>query len=145
MRTEQEGFWRGDFGDDYTDRNTGEDLGANISFMAKIISRTDAIKSVYEIGTSIGNNLDAIRTLAPHIKASGCEINKKAAGICRSKGHDATNSSVFDLSNIGQFDLLFTRGALIDIALQKLHQLYGLSENTHLDMFLSTNIPRRGL
>ena len=103
MRTEQERFWEGDFGDDYTDRNAVFDIGSSISFMAKIIGRTDSVKSAYEIGTDIGVNLDAIRALAPNVKTSGCEINKKAANICRSKGHDATNSSVFDLSNVGHF------------------------------------------
>ena len=44
IKTEQEEFWQGEFGDKYIDRNNNNKmLAANISFFSKILQRTGRI------------------------------------------------------------------------------------------------------
>ena len=62
--TEQEAFWAGEFGDEYSDRNIGAGwIAANTSLFAKVLDRTRGVKSVVEFGANIGLNLRAIDTL----------------------------------------------------------------------------------
>ena len=49
FKTEQEQFWAGEFGDNYTNRNQGATwVGSNTALFAKIISDLKSIKSVIE-------------------------------------------------------------------------------------------------
>lgn len=60
--TEQETFWEGDFGNEYTDRNRGARwVAANAAFFSKVLARTQAVRSVLELGSNIGLNLIALR------------------------------------------------------------------------------------
>ena len=64
LKTEQEKFWAGKFGDDYVERgNRSHSLSNNISLFSKILSRTKSIESVIEFGANIGLNLIAIKQL----------------------------------------------------------------------------------
>src|SRR5258708_33114652 len=75
---EQEQFWSGTFGDEYTKRNR-VDWRARIPFWHDIMKFTGA-RSVYEVGCGAGWNLSAIEEASPHkVKLSGCEINSVAA------------------------------------------------------------------
>jgi len=77
--TEQETFWRGEFGDGYTDRNRGPGcIAANVAFFGKVLDRTQAVRSVLELGSNIGLNLMALRQLLPGSTFSAVEINEKA-------------------------------------------------------------------
>ena len=63
-KTEQEDFWAGDFGDEYSQRNSSEQfVVGNIALFAKILARTININSVLEFGANIGLNLKAIKQL----------------------------------------------------------------------------------
>ncbi|MGI6655628.1 MAG: hypothetical protein ACOX5Z_02155 [Desulfobulbus sp.] len=56
--TEQESFWRGDFGNEYAERNRGLHLvAANTAFFSTILAKTQAVQSVLELGSNIGLNL----------------------------------------------------------------------------------------
>lgn len=78
-KTEQEQFWAGDFGNDYSDRNSGTlYLAQNVALFSKILSRTRKINSLIEFGANIGLNLQAIKQLLPHIELSAVEINASA-------------------------------------------------------------------
>jgi hypothetical protein len=69
--TEQEAFWAGRFGDDYTERNQGGHLIANnLALFARVLARTTQVCSVIEFGASIGLNLVAIRRLLPEARLS---------------------------------------------------------------------------
>ena len=65
--TEQLQFWRGDFGNDYIDRNsaTAGQLRARVALWARVMNRVVGTppKSILEVGSNIGNNLRALRTL----------------------------------------------------------------------------------
>ncbi len=63
-KTEQEIFWSGDFGDEYTKRNVGAELlASNLSLFARTFDRIQKIDSVVEFGENIGLNLQALRLL----------------------------------------------------------------------------------
>ena len=80
--TEQEIFWKGEFGNNYIDRNRSSNgVVNNIVLFSKIMERTSNISSVIEFGSNIGQNLKAIQTLLPNVKCSAVEINHKAAEI----------------------------------------------------------------
>lgn len=65
--TKQEGLWRGDFGDAYTDRNAVSDqkLAVLTAHWARIMRVADGLppRSILEVGANIGLNLRALRRL----------------------------------------------------------------------------------
>tara|TARA_B100000315_G_scaffold114295_1_gene104721 strand:- start:130 stop:393 length:264 start_codon:yes stop_codon:yes gene_type:complete len=79
IRTEQEKFWVGKFGDDYIERsNRPYAISSNIALFSRIFSRTKSIDSVIEFGANLGRNLVVIKELMPHAELSAVEINQKA-------------------------------------------------------------------
>ena len=69
--TEQEKFWKEEFGDDYINRNSdGKLLLSKIVLFSKILRRTNMINNVIEFGCNVGLNLDAITFLNPKIPIS---------------------------------------------------------------------------
>ena len=65
-KTEQEKFWAGEFGTEYSDRNVGANiLASNIALFADIFKRTPKLNSVVEFGSNIGLNLRALDLLYP--------------------------------------------------------------------------------
>lgn len=150
--TEQEQFWRGEFGDEYVDRNAGKLLGSNVNYFVQTLGRTHGVNSVYEIGCNIGLNLDALKILNNDLALHGCEINSKAAAISKSKGYDVENCSVFDSQEQRKFDLVMTRGVLIHLAQERLPEVYDFMNKLSakyllVDEYFSPNpveIPYRG-
>ena len=127
--TEQEAFWEGEFGDNYTDRNrrpTG--VAANAAFFSKILSRTQGIEAVLELGPNIGMNLMALQVLLPEAKLSAVEINRRAASELRTNlpEVDLHTSSIFDFHPDAEWDLVFTKGVLIHINPDKLPTVYDI-------------------
>jgi len=52
--SEQEQFWRGDFGDEYAGRNQGQPLiAANLALFTKALARTSRLESLLELGTNV--------------------------------------------------------------------------------------------
>ena len=77
-KTEQEMFWSGDFGDEYTKRNAGAELlASNLSLLARALSRIQKIDSVVEFGANIGLNLQVQHSLQLGSKVSGALERKK--------------------------------------------------------------------
>lgn len=124
MATEQEEFWQGEFGDEYVIRNDLNSIGARTNLLSKVVSKTREVDSVYEVGTNIGLNLDALKILLPNVSTNGCEINKSAFEKVVAKGHNVENASVFDANPGGLYDLVFTNGVMIHINPEKLCDLY---------------------
>lgn len=127
MKTEQELFWQGTFGDEYTDRNAGENwIASNTAFFSRVLSRTHNIKFVLELGANIGLNLMAIRNLLPLINLSAVEINKKATLELKKNipGIDLYTMSILDFPTAVQWDLVFTKGVLIHVNPDKLPIVY---------------------
>ena len=130
-KTEQEKFWAGEFGTEYSDRNVGANiLASNLALFADIFKRVPKLSSVVEFGANIGLNLKALDLLYPGQAQSAVEINEVAA----KKINDAfPNTKVFNLSISdfepgmlvdGPCDLALIKGVLIHINPEQLNMVY---------------------
>ena len=130
-KTEQEKFWAGEFGTEYSDRNVGANiLASNLALFADIFKRVPKLSSVVEFGSNIGLNLKALDLLYPGQAQSAVEINEVAA----KKINDALpNTKVFNLSISdfepgmlvdGRCDLALIKGVLIHINPEQLNMVY---------------------
>ena len=64
--TEQESFWQGEFGNQYSDRNKNEKLlASNLSLFSSVLKSTGKIDSLIEFGANIGMNLKSLKKLLP--------------------------------------------------------------------------------
>lgn len=130
MRTQQIEFWSGDFGRDYTDRNTTTDHEAwNKQYVEKYgVSRLnmndeflrDLPKNlrVLEVGCNTGQQLEALRQQG-FKNIAGIELQLYAAKHARNRaiGIPVLQGSGFEIPfKAGSFDLVFTSGVLIHIA-----------------------------
>ncbi len=124
--TEQEQFWQGDFGDQYVDRNQGDELiSANVALFAKALGRVQRLESLLELGTNTGNNLLALSQLLPSCELNGIEINAKAHAQAQSlEIADVWHGSLFDFPRQRRYDLTFSKGVLIHLAPELLSQAY---------------------
>jgi len=82
ISTEQEDFWKNEFGDNYTDRNNEDLIKNNINFFEKILKNI-SVNSIFEIGCNRGLNLKAIKEINNNILLNGLEINKYAYDILK--------------------------------------------------------------
>ncbi|MBV6823726.1 pseudaminic acid biosynthesis-associated methylase [Pseudomonas sp. PD9R] len=131
--SEQERFWRGDFGDQYVARNQGLPLiAANLALFAKALARTGRIESLLELGTNTGNNLQALHQLLPDCVLQGVEINASAQAQAQAlEIADVWHGSLFDYPRERTYQLTLSKGVLIHLDPQLLPaayaQLYELS------------------
>ena len=124
--TAQEALWAGSFGTEYVERNRGADLvAANTELFRKVLSRTSGVSSVLELGCNIGNNLRALRGLLPQAELLGVEINEAAAAEVRAwGGAEVEVGSILGYASERSFDLTFTKGVLIHINPEAVHEVY---------------------
>ncbi len=125
--TEQEIFWKGAFGNDYTKRNRGANwIASNTAFFGKILSHTHKIDSILELGSNIGLNLMAIKNLLPGARLSAIEINEKAALELQSNipEVDLHQTSILEFKTEEKWDFVFTKGVLIHVNPDKLPLVY---------------------
>ena len=54
-------------------------MASNLALFERVLSRTEGVSSVLELGCNIGNNLRALGTLLPDSSLRGVEINADAA------------------------------------------------------------------
>lgn len=124
--------WRGEFGNAYVDRNTGdsERLRRLTKCFAEILKTVEsrAPGSILEVGSNIGNNLVALNNLSD-ASLFAVEPNQKARETLESRGvvaadniHDGVATSLpFD---DGSVDLVFTSGVLIHVPPADLETAY---------------------
>ncbi|PKM77600.1 MAG: pseudaminic acid biosynthesis-associated methylase [Firmicutes bacterium HGW-Firmicutes-15] len=126
--TEQEKFWAGTFGNEYTERNSGNELIArNLGLFAPILSKTAGIQSILEIGANRGLNLIALKSLLPKAICSAIEINVQAAEVLSSLGFvEVYNQSIFNFEPDYKRDFVLSKGVLIHIAPEMLSKVYDL-------------------
>jgi pseudaminic acid biosynthesis-associated methylase len=124
--TEQENFWAGAFGDEYTRRNQGQEVvAANTALFARILARLPKLDSAVELGANIGMNLLALRRLLPQARLAAVEINDSAvAELRRIEGVEVTVGSLFDYAPAAPADLALIKGVLIHIAPERLPDAY---------------------
>lgn len=58
-KTEQEVFWEGQFGTDYTQRNSIS-WEQRLPFWTSVLGKTFGVKTICELGANRGHNLEAI-------------------------------------------------------------------------------------
>ncbi len=123
MSTEQVEFWRGDFGNAYTDRNNlkAEFLRARTAMWSAILRHTIAAppRSIMEIGANIGVNLRALRALTD-ARFLAVEPNDKAREILAEDRIVAAADMRGGIASAIDFpdhcaDMVFTSGVLIHI------------------------------
>ena len=121
--TEQLQFWRGDFGNSYIDRNaaSAEHLRARVAMWAKIMNCLvgDPPRSILEVGSNIGNNLRALRTLTG-ADMYALEPNTEARRILVEDGVVPADQALDGFAAgipmaDGAVDMAFTSGVLIHI------------------------------
>lgn len=127
-QTEQEDFWAGSFGDEYTARNQGNRwIASNLAFFAKVVARTTDVRSVLEIGANRGLNLTAVRQLLPEAELSAVEINPRAVEILNALQYVRVYfQSILEFQPESRHDLVFSKGVLIHMNPEKLPQVYDL-------------------
>jgi pseudaminic acid biosynthesis-associated methylase len=127
--TDQEFFWKGEFGNEYTDRNRGGHwIASNAAFFSRALSRTRKIDSVLELGSNLGLNLAALTKLLPEAALSAVEINGRAAAELRESlpTVDLHVTSILEFQPTKTWDLVFTKGLLIHINPERLPSVYEL-------------------
>jgi pseudaminic acid biosynthesis-associated methylase len=127
FKTEQEGFWAGDFGTEYIQRNQGEQLlASNLNFFTKALAAARRIESCIEFGANIGMNLKALKLLYPGILAQGVEINAEAARqlaeVIPAKA--VHHVSILDFEPAAPVDLALIKGVLIHLNPEVLPAVY---------------------
>jgi pseudaminic acid biosynthesis-associated methylase len=120
--TTQVRTWQGDFGRAYTDRNVVDPAQRLPAFRA-MLEGVD-VRSVLEVGCNRGHNLVALTTLlGPDADVRGLEPNTYALDIARAASDRTTvaRGAANDIPfNDATFDLVFTSGVLIHVALETL-------------------------
>jgi pseudaminic acid biosynthesis-associated methylase len=115
LKTAQEEFWAGEFGNSYVSR-CRPDYRDRIPFWRSIVEATGC-KSVCEIGCNIGTNLKSILAVDPDISAHGIDVNEKALLEAHDEGLMVCNLPASELGKTypASFDLVCSVGVLIHI------------------------------
>ena len=127
FKTEQENFWAGEFGNDYINRNQGEELITSKSVLfGQILRAAPNVKSIVELGCNIGLNLQALNRINNNFELCGYEINKTAAQKSRDLHiADIVDGTILDaIPADKKYDVSFTKGVLIHINPDELHRVY---------------------
>lgn len=127
FQTEQEEFWAGQFGDEYSARNVGEHLlAAKVHLFSKAIARTSSVSSIIEFGANRGLNLVALKILKPNAQLSAIEINKTAVAALRERGGVTVyHQSILDWQcDDAPRDLVLISGVLIHMDPESLPLVY---------------------
>ena len=127
MKTIQEEFWAGEFGDDYIARNKSDALlAANLALFSDIMRVTGPISSVLELGCNVGMNLKALDLLDSKLLKAGFDINESAISQLKSEkpNFDVKTGSIIEDLATEAVDLTFTKGVLIHINPDYLEAVY---------------------
>jgi pseudaminic acid biosynthesis-associated methylase len=128
MKTEQTEFWSGNFGKDYTDRNTATPDQWNAWYQTQFGITKDALNETFlgqlsrdikilEVGCNIGQQLSALQRLG-FTNLYGIELQTYAVEKAKActKNINIIQGSGFDIPfKDNYFDLVFTNGVLIHI------------------------------
>lgn len=110
-------LWAGEFGDAYTERNN-PNWRDRLPFWEHIIDLTNA-QSFLDVGTNVGHNLQAIRSINAEYIMSGIDVNRAALDHAQAAGLDVVEGradQVLELFGPQAANLVVTSGVLIHIA-----------------------------
>jgi len=126
-KTDQEGFWAGEFGREYVSRNQGENfIRNNVALFARILRSAPGVKSIVELGCNIGLNLMALKRIGNDLDLVGYELNETAARRAAETGvaRIVCDTVMNEIKERHTFDLAFTSGLLIHIEPKHLDAVY---------------------
>lgn len=126
---EQELFWKGEFGDEYVERNDGSDfIAAKINMFTKALNAANKVESVIELGSNRGLNATALKAILPNIHYTGVEIGDKAFSYLKKNPNvdDCHHNSIHGFSTDNQYDLSFIAGVMIHLNPETLPDVYQL-------------------
>ena len=124
---EQQMFWAGKFGEEYSTRNSLKNLlKNNLGLFSKIFNNKLPPKDCLEFGANIGANLVALKSLYPNMSIHGVEINDLAyKELVKTLGKkNSFNQSIESFNGKKKYDLVFTKGVLIHINPKNLEKIY---------------------
>lgn len=127
FKTEQESFWAGKFGSEYSQRNQGDALlASNLNFFSTALRAAHGLKSCIEFGANIGMNLKALKLLNPTLDLHAIEINADAAKelVKTITEKNVYQSSILDFESSECWDLTLIKGVLIHINPDELIKVY---------------------
>jgi spore coat polysaccharide biosynthesis protein SpsF len=123
--SKQEEFWKSTFGNQYVDRNNSKTLlESNVNFFRNILVNITDISSCLELGSNVGLNLLAIKSLYPNVQLVGVEINARACTEMEKVGLKYINDSFLNNMDYGIFDLTLSKGVLIHVNPELLERAY---------------------
>jgi pseudaminic acid biosynthesis-associated methylase len=124
--SDQEEFWKGQFGLAYTDRNSTADYFADNAqaLSIEIKSMKRPITRALELGANRGLNIEALKFLLPKTEFTAVEINAYAAEILEKTGARVFNQSMIDFVPKEKYDLVLIRGVLIHLNPELLSKAY---------------------
>lgn len=129
FKTEQEHFWAGEFGREYITRNTSERyLASNTAMFSRILSRTDRVDSLIELGANIGLNLEALQSLLPKAEMAAVEINETACQQLQQRlpAVAVEQCSILEMEARRTFDLALIKTVLIHVNPDELPGVYDM-------------------
>lgn len=134
MKTNQMDFWNGQFGSEYTDRNTYSYEELDQFYTAQFgVSRREMnheflsgleISSTLEAGCNVGNQLRCLQSMGFE-NLYGIELQEYAVEKSKqlSNGINIIQGSLFDIPfKDNYFDIVFTSGVLIHISPKDIHK-----------------------
>ena len=126
FKTEQEDFWNGQFGDEYANRNSSEQIIAgNLNLFSQIISHTINVESVLEFGANIGMNILSLKQLLPNAKFTAVEINKTSCeALSKHNWINVINESALNVELHEKHSFVLSKGLLIHINPEALNDFY---------------------
>lgn len=138
MKTEQTNFWEGEFGKEYTDRNTFDQAGLNNYYLTnygvskdkmneEFLGTLDKNIKILEVGCNIGMQLNALQRMG-FTNLHGIELQAYAVEKAKevTKGINIIQGSGFEIPfEAGSFDLVYTHGVLIHINPNDLSKIMG--------------------
>jgi len=118
--SEQEQFWAGQFGDEYTRRNLNLRAEADFIFFSNILTarteRARHIQSIIEYGAGSGSNLRALKRIIPNPgPITAVEINPEARKHLEKIEGVLIDSRPAVLAVYTRYDLVLTKGFLIHV------------------------------
>ena len=116
-RSDQEKFWAGNFGDEYTARNNTKVFQeARDSLLSKALTSVEKIETAIEFGANTGLNILAIKKLFPETLLTAIEINSRALSKLRAiEGVKVIHGSILDKQVDSLYDLVLSVGVLIHV------------------------------
>ena len=124
--SEQEQFWAGEFGAEYSDRNSGAELiDGRIHLLSNALKVVGKIETAIEFGANIGLNIRALKSIFPEINLAAVEINPKAVDLLLAiENLDVYQGSAIERHVTSPYDLVLAVGVLIHISPAHLPQVY---------------------